>query len=80
MVDYQKAEMVDGTLVENPAWYIGDILTRHLAGVGGRREVCAKVLELRRSQFDADPLTGARYDAMRRLELARATPCTCGHE
>lgn len=68
----------DGEWVENAAWYIGQILTRHAAGLGEGQAVCAKVLELRRSQHAPYPATGRRYTPEQRLDAARAVACTCG--
>ena len=68
----------NGILRENPPWFIGQILTicqpycdRHVQLVSTGAPHGTRTL---------DPNTGVAYTSHRRLELARATPCTCGRE
>lgn len=68
MTAHEKSRMVDGVLVEVPSWHIGQLLTQHDAL---SEHPCAIVLELRRNGRQ-------KLSAEKRLELARATACTCG--
>lgn len=68
----------NGVLRENPPWFIGQILTicqpdcsRHLQLVSTGAPNGTRTL---------DPMTGMPYTSTRRLDLARATECTCGRD